>query len=198
MKNRRMLYLALAIVFLLEGRSAPAASESGQQPTIELRYGSLKISSDRGGTVYLDGAKVGDVPPYAFLNLPRVAAGPHAVKVEKAGFQTQEKQVEVLPEQTITLELRLVAEGAAPAAQPAPQPAAPAPQVAPTAPQPQGTRIGKDGLEYVWIPPGTFMMGCSPGDSECKVDEKPAHQVTITRGFWMGRTEVTVGAYRRF
>ena len=21
-----------------------------------------------------------------------------------------------------------------------------------------------DGLKYVWIPPGTFMMGCSPGD----------------------------------
>ena len=25
----------------------------------------------------------------------------------------------------------------------------------------------KDGLTYVWIPPGTFRMGCSPGDNEC-------------------------------
>lgn len=24
----------------------------------------------------------------------------------------------------------------------------------------------KDGLTYAWIPPGTFMMGCSPGDNE--------------------------------
>ena len=56
----------------------------------------------------------------------------------------------------------------------------------------------KDGLKYVWIPPGTFMMGCSPGDKECRDDEKPAHQVTITKGFWIGQTEVTVGAYRRF
>ena len=56
----------------------------------------------------------------------------------------------------------------------------------------------KDGLKYVWIPPGTFMMGCSPGDNECRDDEKPAHQVTITKGFWIGQTEVTVGAYRRF
>src|SRR5579859_6278662 len=56
----------------------------------------------------------------------------------------------------------------------------------------------KDGLKYVWIPPGTFMMGCSPGDSECDAAEKPAHQVTITNGFWMGQTEVTVGAYKRF
>jgi formylglycine-generating enzyme required for sulfatase activity len=56
----------------------------------------------------------------------------------------------------------------------------------------------KDGLNYVWIPPGTFMMGCSPGDNECSGDEKPAHQVTITRGFWIGQTPVTVGAYKRF
>jgi formylglycine-generating enzyme required for sulfatase activity len=56
----------------------------------------------------------------------------------------------------------------------------------------------KDGLKYVWIPPGTFMMGCSPGDNECQDNEKPAHQVTITKGFWLGQTEVTVGAYKRF
>jgi len=56
----------------------------------------------------------------------------------------------------------------------------------------------KDGLEYVWIPPGTFMMGCSPGDSACHDNEKPRHQVAITKGFWMGQTEVTVGAYKRF
>jgi len=55
-----------------------------------------------------------------------------------------------------------------------------------------------DGLNYVWIPPGTFLMGCSPGDSECRDSEKPAHRVTITKGFWMGQTEVTVGAYKRF
>ena len=56
----------------------------------------------------------------------------------------------------------------------------------------------KDGLKYVWIPPGTFMMGCSPGDNECSAEEKPAHQVKVTKGFWMGQTEVTVGAYKRF
>jgi formylglycine-generating enzyme required for sulfatase activity len=56
----------------------------------------------------------------------------------------------------------------------------------------------KDGLKYVWIPPGTFMMGCSPGDAECDGGEKPAHRVTISKGFWMGQTEVTVGAFKRF
>jgi formylglycine-generating enzyme required for sulfatase activity len=56
----------------------------------------------------------------------------------------------------------------------------------------------KDGLKYVWIPAGTFMMGCSPGDNECRKAENPPHQVTITKGFWLGQTEVTVGAYSRF
>ena len=46
--------------------------------------------------------------------------------------------------------------------------------------------IPKDGLTYIWIQPGTFTMGCSPGDSECPPNEKPAHEVRITAGFWMG------------
>ena len=35
------------------------------------------------------------------------------------------------------------------------------------------------------------MMGCSPGDAECNSDESPAHQVTLTNAFYMGKTEVT-------
>jgi formylglycine-generating enzyme len=55
-----------------------------------------------------------------------------------------------------------------------------------------------DGLTYVWIPPGKFTMGCSPGDSECDEPEKPPHEVTITRGFWMNQTPVTEAAWLRF
>lgn len=55
-----------------------------------------------------------------------------------------------------------------------------------------------DELRFVWIPPGTFTMGCSPGDNECFSEEQPAHRVTISKGFWIGQTEVTVRAYERF
>jgi formylglycine-generating enzyme required for sulfatase activity len=66
-------------------------------------------------------------------------------------------------------------------------------------PAPRKAKVNpKDGLMYVWIPPGTFQMGCSPGDTVCDDGEKPPHQVTITKGFWLGQTEVTVAAYRRF
>ena len=47
----------------------------------------------------------------------------------------------------------------------------------------------------VYIPPGTFMMGCSPGDDVCDYDEKPSKEVNITKGFYMDPTEVTVKDY---
>jgi formylglycine-generating enzyme required for sulfatase activity len=54
----------------------------------------------------------------------------------------------------------------------------------------------KDGQKYVWIPSGTFQMGCSAGDRQCYDDEKPSHRVTITKGFWLGQTPVTHAAYQ--
>ena len=66
-------------------------------------------------------------------------------------------------------------------------------------PQPGQVRVNpKDGLRYVWIAPGKFTMGCSAGDSECSDNEKPAHNVTISKGFWLGQTAVTVGAWKTY
>jgi sulfatase modifying factor 1 len=56
----------------------------------------------------------------------------------------------------------------------------------------------KDGMIYQWIPAGSFMMGCSPGDRNCQAFEKPVHRVTLTKGFWMGKTLVTVAAWKRY
>src|ERR1035438_8560222 len=75
-------------------------------------------------------------------------------------------------------------------------------------PETQALRTGqtkvnpKDGMTYVWIEPGTFSMGCVPGsdpdrNNVCLFMEPstPAHQVTITKGFWIGQTLVTQEAY---
>jgi formylglycine-generating enzyme required for sulfatase activity len=40
-------------------------------------------------------------------------------------------------------------------------------------------------------------MGCSPGDPDCFDDERPQHTVRITKGFWVGQTEVTQAAYQK-
>lgn len=46
-------------------------------------------------------------------------------------------------------------------------------------------------IEMVWIPSGEFVMG-SPEDEPGREDnEGPRHRVLISRGFWMGKYEVT-------
>jgi formylglycine-generating enzyme required for sulfatase activity len=69
----------------------------------------------------------------------------------------------------------------------------------PRGPQTRDVKINpKDGQRYVWIGPGSFVMGCSDGDKECRSDEMPTHRVEITKGFWLGQTPVTVQAWNRY
>lgn len=51
-------------------------------------------------------------------------------------------------------------------------------------------------MRFVLIPAGSFVMGCSPGDTECYPEEKPAHRVTITRPFEIGKYQVTQADYQ--
>jgi len=55
-----------------------------------------------------------------------------------------------------------------------------------------------DRLQYVYIPAGKFLMGCADGDTKCEDHEKPQHEVTISKPFWIGETEVQVEAYMKF
>jgi Caspase domain/Sulfatase-modifying factor enzyme 1 len=52
------------------------------------------------------------------------------------------------------------------------------------------------GMKLRLIPAGTFMMGSPDDDKEAGDDEKPAREVKITRGFYLGETEVTQGQYK--
>ena len=56
----------------------------------------------------------------------------------------------------------------------------------------------KDGLVSVWVPAGRFSMGCTPGDDRCDPAQLPSREITFDQGFWLARTEVTVGAYKAF
>jgi len=49
-------------------------------------------------------------------------------------------------------------------------------------------------LELVWIPAGTFMMG-SPTNDPLIYGEETLHQVTLTKGFYMGKFEVKQWEY---
>jgi formylglycine-generating enzyme required for sulfatase activity len=57
-----------------------------------------------------------------------------------------------------------------------------------TAPPSLGTEITNSiGMVFRFIPAGTFQMGSATGDR----DEQPVHSVTISKGFYMGKFEVT-------
>lgn len=48
------------------------------------------------------------------------------------------------------------------------------------------------------IPAGTFLMGATANEPHRQGHEGPQHVVTISKPFWMGSTEVTVGQFRQF
>lgn len=51
-------------------------------------------------------------------------------------------------------------------------------------------------MDFVFIPPGTFMMGGTRAQKEGEmVADTPKHEVTLTRGFYLGTTEVTQAQY---
>jgi formylglycine-generating enzyme required for sulfatase activity len=66
---------------------------------------------------------------------------------------------------------------------------------APSAAQTAGQK-NAIGMEFVKIPTGEFMMGCSTGDSSCKEEEKPQHRVRITKTLEMGKYEVTQAQWK--
>jgi formylglycine-generating enzyme required for sulfatase activity len=94
-------------------------------------------------------------------------------------------------------------------------PATTAPTAAP--PTPAGTPVAspdrapgtarKDpkGIDQVWVPGGVFTMGSDAGSATAPSwarttfrSEQPAHEVAITRGYWIDTTEVTVADFAAF
>jgi formylglycine-generating enzyme len=71
------------------------------------------------------------------------------------------------------------------------------------APQPDpfdGSNPGKErevnGIRLCWCPPGKFIMGSPLNEPERRPGEDQV-VVTLTRGFWMGKYEVTQGEWKR-
>ena len=82
-----------------------------------------------------------------------------------------------------------------------------------TIPTPSAEQVFSDpstGMEFVWVPGGSFRMGQTELEKEGLIkemgqdryekycaDELPRHRVCVD-GFWMGKYEVTNAQYRRF
>ncbi|MFI5400018.1 MAG: formylglycine-generating enzyme family protein [SAR324 cluster bacterium] len=119
----------------------------------------------------------------------------HSVTVNQRGT------FEVLLDEGLTALTAKLTGSATPAAPVAPSavpivvaPAATAPVEGPR--RAEGWREPITGLEFAWVPGGTYEMGCSSLDRDCASDEKPARHVTLG-GFWLGKTEVTQRQWTR-
>lgn len=56
---------------------------------------------------------------------------------------------------------------------------------------PWRVRDKASGIEMLLVPPGQFLMGGSADDEEVQTNELPAHSVTLSKPFYLGRYEVT-------
>lgn len=55
---------------------------------------------------------------------------------------------------------------------------------------------GDASVQMLWIPPGSFTMGSPESDAMSGSDERPQTRVTLTRGFWLGKTMFTIGQWK--
>ncbi len=53
-------------------------------------------------------------------------------------------------------------------------------------------RVSSGSIPMVLLPAGSYRMGSTTGE----VDERPVHDVSITRPFWIGKHEVTQGQWK--
>ncbi len=173
---------------------APTVIAESNPPTPAANPAQIVVQTAAFAQVYLDDRFEGQASRQGRVVIDNPIPGEHNLRVSLAGKRDYEQRVLVAAGQTALFEVALAD---------AEQPPSPAPVETPRAPvtSPHAGPVRenpRDGLKYVWIRPGTFGMGCSAVDYECSQAEKPAHQVTITKGFWIGQTPVTAGAYQRF
>jgi formylglycine-generating enzyme required for sulfatase activity len=71
--------------------------------------------------------------------------------------------------------------------------------------EPGAVRTDAKGIGQVWVPGGIFRMGSDAGSATPPTwaiatfaSEHPAHEVHLTRGYWIDTTEVTVAAFAAF
>lgn len=135
-----------------------------------------------GADIYIDGKKIGQ-SPRVFNGL---LVGNHKVEIKKDGYGTDSKTVNILEGQTATLAGVLTTNTTASST---------------TGSSLSGNIITipvKNGIiiDMVRVEAGTFTMGATPEMKYPFLWEKPAHQVTLTNDYYIGKYEVTQALWK--
>ena len=170
-------------VLTLLGNSQQQAQ---QLQTLTIRY------TPTTATVLVDNKMVKGMNGVARTTLP---VGQHSFVVACDGYESEEGTVKLKASAPSNIQITLTKEAIATQQSPVSQPAVAQQPVAQT-PVTNGDNISipvKDGIsiEMVRVEAGTFTMGATPEMENPWDDEKPAHQVTLTNDYYIGKYEVT-------
>jgi formylglycine-generating enzyme required for sulfatase activity len=154
-----------------------AGESSTVEATLPELAGTIVVHTEKGAEIFLDSARKGVADSNGTLTIPAASPGVHEVRITAANKKDFSRKVTVTPGGTARVDAALE-------------------DIPPAVGMVRTNPI--DGLKYAYVPPGTFMMGCSPDERKCDDEERPSHQVTLTKGFWMSQLETNVGAYKRY
>jgi formylglycine-generating enzyme required for sulfatase activity len=147
--------------------------------------------------ILVDGSKISFTWPGGGKPVEvRAVLGQHKLEVKKDGFKTFGKEVTFKADDSEEVTVRLeplVVFRPEPNADKVPDPK---PEPVDTIPGEPKVITNTLGMKLVLIPAGEFQMGSPASDKDAAEAEKPPHRVRITRPFYLGATEVTVGQFR--
>lgn len=176
----------------------PAGRANGGQSRSMLLWIPIALLAGASGLFVVERYVMPPQPP-----TPTATAGPTPTSAEvgsaAGATPTLEPTATLPPDPTATVTATVTVTPDPPATATLPAPSQePAPtQEQPPSPLPAATKTNPlDGAEYVYVPAGVFKMGSEEGDDRARADEKPQASVDAA-GFWVMRTEVSNGQYRR-
>ena len=189
----RAVYLAGTSAVAASASSAPmapaplvaVAPSAAPTLTVTRSYGSLVVSAATGGSLYLDGRAMGELPAGAEARLDNVEVGDRSIEIRYATGDKETKSALVQKGQSSSVSFswkKAVPLQALPALPPLP--------ALPTQPAP--ATITPAGM--VFVPGGTFTMG-SPSNEAGRSNDEVQHRVSLS-GFYIGATEVTQAQYK--
>jgi len=137
----------------------------------------------RTGQLYVDTEPTGShvrvlniTPPYH--RGMELNSGRYHIEVSASGYETKRQWIDLATGDDKYIDVRLSER-----------------LTAVTPPSTGRTFTNSIGMKFVFIPPGTFMMGSPEDEPERESDERQ-HKVILTKGFYMGMTEVTQAQWR--
>ena len=141
-------------------------------------YGSLIVDgSPADVAVYVDGKKVGTSP----LFVSELLIGTHKIRLEKDGYDQQEKTVQIAENQESMLDFTLAKETLKALPQPVPDASSTGNQT---------FTVNGVSFTMIAVKGGTFTMGATLEQGSDAYNDKPTHQVTLS-DYYIGETEVT-------